>query len=59
MRVLLLLQIPLLHTHECKDCDLEKNSLCKPCQALLSNNKFVQVLACAQDSIQDYTLQIP
>ena len=45
----------LLHARECEDRGLDKDGLCKPCRALLSNDKFVKVLARAQDGVQDYT----
>ena len=45
----------LLHVHNCEDHSLNQDDLCRPCQALLSNDKFMKVLAWGQDGIQDHT----
>ena len=45
----------LLHAHECEDRGLDKDGLCKPCWALLFNDKFMKVLARAQDGVQENT----
>ena len=45
----------LLHACDCEDHSLDQDGLCRPCQALLSNDKFLKVLAQAQDSVQDHT----
>ena len=45
----------LLHVHKCEDRGLDKDGLCKLCQALLSNGKFMKVLARAQDGVQENT----
>ncbi|KAH8977971.1 hypothetical protein EDB86DRAFT_3237290 [Lactarius hatsudake] len=45
----------LLRTRKCKDQDLNQDGLCRPCQALLSNDKFMKVLARVQDGVQDHT----
>ncbi|KAH8995049.1 hypothetical protein EDB86DRAFT_2804872 [Lactarius hatsudake] len=45
----------LLRARKCEDQDLNQDGLCRPCQALLSNDKFMKVLARAQDGVQDHT----
>ena len=45
----------LLHARSCEDRDLDQDGLCKLCQALLSNDRFLKVLARVQDGVHDHT----
>ena len=45
----------LLHAHNCKDCHLDKDGLCRPCQGLLSNDRFKKVLFRMQEGVHEYT----
>ena len=41
----------ILHARQCENRSLDKNGLCQPCQALLSNQKFKNVLARIEDGV--------
>jgi hypothetical protein len=45
----------LLRARTCEDRDLDEHGLCKPCRGLLSNMKFRNILARAEDGVNEYT----
>ena len=45
----------LLHARNCEDRHLDKDGLCRPCQSLLSNDRFKKVLARMQEGVHEYT----
>jgi hypothetical protein len=45
----------MLHARKCEDRNLDENGLCKPCQALQSNERFKKVLARVQDGVNGHT----
>jgi hypothetical protein len=45
----------LLHARRCENHNLDEHGLCQPCQALLSNTKFRNILARIEDSVNENT----
>ncbi|KAH9024681.1 hypothetical protein EDB85DRAFT_1870012 [Lactarius pseudohatsudake] len=45
----------LLRARKCEDQNLDENGLCKPCQALLTNERFRKVLGRVQDGVNGHT----
>ncbi len=45
----------LLHMRKCEDQNLDENGLCKPCQALLTNERFKKVLERVLDGVNGHT----
>ncbi|KAF8262083.1 hypothetical protein EI94DRAFT_1773276 [Lactarius quietus] len=45
----------LLHARKCKNRNLDKDGLCEPCRALLSNTKFRNVLSRIEDGVNENT----
>lgn len=45
----------LLCARKCEDQNFDENGLCKPCQALLTNEKFKKVLEQIQVGVNEHT----